>query len=155
LGSYVAAAIAAQNLSALAWAIGTMIVLILLIDQFFWKPLVTVADRYKLELSAGEERRFWLVDLWRAASLARYAEALVSRLMQRVDHFLAAATAVQATGKRRAPSRTGELVYNGVLVIVIVGLVVAGIRFVLGEVGIREVGYAVALGFATGGRVLV
>jgi NitT/TauT family transport system permease protein len=155
LGSYVAAAIAAQNLHALAWAIGVMIVLILLIDQFFWKPLVTMADRYKLELSAAEERRFWVVDLWRAASLPRYVEALVSPLMRRVDHFLSAATAVRDVASRRPSSKAGELVYNGVLVVAIAGLVVAAVRFVLAEVGIREVGYAAALGFATGGRVLV
>ncbi|MGC2658314.1 MAG: hypothetical protein WA324_10205 [Bryobacteraceae bacterium] len=40
-----------------------MIVLILAIDRFFWRPLVTIADRFKLELSAGEVRQFWVVDL--------------------------------------------------------------------------------------------
>src|SRR5215831_8288313 len=78
IGSYVAMAITARDPRALGWAIVTMIVLIVLIDQFFWKPLVTVADRYKLELSAGEERHFWMVDLWRSASLPRYLNALVS-----------------------------------------------------------------------------
>src|SRR5580704_3744611 len=96
LGSYVAAAIAAKDLHALAWAIAAMIVLILLIDQFFWKPLVTIADRYKLELSAGEERRFWLVDLWRAASLPGRVGALFSPVMRRIDRFLSAFTAVPA-----------------------------------------------------------
>jgi NitT/TauT family transport system permease protein len=75
--------------------------------------------------------------------------------MRRADHFLAAATAVQTTGKRRASSKAGDLVYNGVLLIAVAGLVVAAVRFVLAEVGIREVGYAAALGLATGARVLV
>src|SRR6202000_2376703 len=48
LGSYVAAAVTAQDMRALGWAIVTMVILILLIDQFFWKPLVTIAERYKL-----------------------------------------------------------------------------------------------------------
>ena len=77
IGSYVAAAIEARNLKALEWAILTMVIVILVIDQLFWKPLVTLADRYKLELSAGEERHFWLVDLWRAASLPRYMERFI------------------------------------------------------------------------------
>src|SRR6202012_6077834 len=47
LGSYVAAAVQAKDFSALGWAILTMILTILAIDQFFWKPLVTVADKYK------------------------------------------------------------------------------------------------------------
>ncbi len=94
LGSYVAAAIAAQNLTALGYAIVTMVLLIVAIDQFFWKPLVTVADRYKLELSAGEERRFWLVDLWRSASLPRYIGSLFKPALQSIDGALARHTAV-------------------------------------------------------------
>src|SRR5579863_6831397 len=85
IGSYVAAAVEAKDLHALGWAIATMVILILLIDQFFWKPLVTVADRYKLELSAGEERRFWLVDLWRSAVLPRHAGRLVQPVFRRSE----------------------------------------------------------------------
>lgn len=155
LGSYVAAAIAAQNLRALAWAIATMIVLILLIDQCFWKPLVTVADRYKLELSAGEERRFWLVDLWKAASLPAYAETLISPLLRRVDHLLSSLTAVPQRARQGTSSKTGDLIYNGVLLAAIAWLIFAAVRFVLAEVGLREVGYAFLLGLATGARVLV
>src|SRR5579863_10378520 len=112
IGSYVAAAIAARDLKALGWAIVTMIALILLIDQLFWKPLVTIADRYKLELSAGEERRFWLVDLWRSASLTHYAGKLIQPSIRRVDRFLSRATAVPATTRRAGTSRTGDIVYN-------------------------------------------
>src|SRR5215472_6610886 len=109
LGSYVAAAIEAKNLHALAWAIFAMITVILLIDQFFWKPLVTVADRYKLELSAGEERRFWLVELWRSASLPHYIKALVEPILRVVDRMFSAATAVPSTTNRDKPSKTGDL----------------------------------------------
>ena len=87
----------------------TMIVLILVIDQLFWKPLVTVADRYKLELSAGEERRFWLVDLWRSASLPRYAErARRSPCFERWIDGSRRLTAVPPTTDRGEPSRAGD-----------------------------------------------
>jgi NitT/TauT family transport system permease protein len=155
IGSYVAAAVEARDLRALGWAIATMIVLILLIDQFFWKPLVAVADRYKLELSAGEEHRSWLVDLWRSASLPRYAARLVQPFVRRLDRMLSRATAVTAKVHRNEPSRTSEIVYNAVLILATSGLLVAAIRFVLAEVGIGEVGHAALLGLATGGRVVV
>jgi NitT/TauT family transport system permease protein len=154
IGSYVAAAIAARDLKALGWAIITMIVLILIIDQLFWKPLVTVADRYKLELSAGEERRFWLVDLWRSSSLTQYAAGLVRPAFRGIDRALSRATAVPETRRRVSTSRTGDIVYNVVLILITAGLAVAAVRFVLAEVGIREVGYAAMLGLATGGRVI-
>jgi NitT/TauT family transport system permease protein len=154
IGSYVAAAIEAKDLKALGWAILTMIVLILIIDQLFWKPLVTVADRYKLELSAGEERRFWLVDLWRSASLPRYAVRLVQPVLRKFDRMLSRATAVPVTAQRGAPSKTGDLVYNTVLILVTAGLLAAAVRFVLAEVGIGEVGHAAVLGLLTLSRVI-
>ena len=154
LGSYVAAAIAARNMHALAWAIATMILLILLIDQFFWKPLVTLADRYKLELSAGEERRFWVVDLWRAASLPRVMETLVAPVWNGVDRWLSKRTAPQEKPEGAVPSTRGDLVFNVLVFVTTLGLVVAGIHFVLTGVGGREVGHAALLGLATGARVL-
>jgi NitT/TauT family transport system permease protein len=154
IGSYVAAAIEAKDLRALGWAISTMIVLILLIDQLFWKPLVTVADRYKLELSAGEERRFWLVDLWRAASLPRHFERLIDPVLRGCDRMLSRATAVPESAEPNKNSKTGDLVYNAVLIIVAAGLLAAAVRFVLAEVGIGEVGHAAILGLLTLSRVL-
>jgi NitT/TauT family transport system permease protein len=155
IGSYVAAAIEAKDLHALAWAIFAMIAVILLIDQFFWKPLVTVADRYKLELSAGEERRFWLVELWRSASLPHYIEALVEPILRVVDRMLSGATAVPSKTNLDKSSKTGDLVYNALLFVITALLVVTATRFVLSGVGISEVGHAALLGLATLGRVAV
>jgi NitT/TauT family transport system permease protein len=154
LGSYVAAAIQAQDFRALAWAISTMIGLILLIDQFFWKPLVTIADRYKLELSAGEEPHFWLVDLWRSASLPRHAERLVGPLFRKIDRYLSEATAARPPRTEGKPSKTGDLIYNSILMIVTAGLVIEAVRFVLAGVGLKEVGHAAVLGLETGARVI-
>jgi NitT/TauT family transport system permease protein len=155
IGSYVAAAIQARDFRALGWAIIAMIVVILIIDQLFWKPLVTVADRYKLELSAGESPRSWLVDLWRSASLPRYAERTVEPIARTLDRWLSAATAVPVKVRRRTPSRTGNFVYNAILALVSAGLLVAAVRFVLSEVGVGELEEAAVLGLATGARVMV
>src|SRR5580698_6442862 len=108
LGSYVAAAVAARNLPALGWAILTMVALIVLIDQLFWKPLVTIAERYKLELSAGEERRFWLVDLWHSASLPHYAGQLVSPFFRAVDRWFSKLTAIPLAAGGGKPSKAGD-----------------------------------------------
>jgi NitT/TauT family transport system permease protein len=155
IGSYVAAAIQAKNFSALAWAIATMVLLILIIDQLFWKPLVTLADRYKLELSAGEERRFWVVNLWRTASLPRYVERFVGPVLHKLDRWLSAVTATPMTLSRNTTSPNDDRLYNTVLVLVTAGLFVGALRFVLAKVGPAEVGRAAMLGFATALRVLV
>ncbi len=154
LGSYVATAIAAKDMHAIWWAIGTMVTLVLLIDQFFWKPLVVIADRYKLELSAGEERRFWVVDLWRAASLPEHFARIAGPLMQAIDRRLSALTRVAEQAEPKQPSKTGDVVFNVIAGLVTVSLVVAAVRFVLSGVGVKEVGHAALLGLATSARVV-
>jgi len=154
LGSYVAAAIEAKDLRALAWAVATMILLIVAIDQFFWKPLVTVADRYKLELTAGEERRFWLVDLWRSASLPYHVGKLLDPIVFRIDQALSRLTAVHLARLPGKPSKAGDVLFNIVMGVVSLALLIAGIRFVLSGVGLREVGHAALLGLATLARVI-
>jgi NitT/TauT family transport system permease protein len=154
LGSYVAAAIEAKDLRALGWAVVTMILLIVTIDQFFWKPLVTVADRYKLELTAGEERRFWLVDLWRSASLPYHIGKLLDPMLFRIDRALSQLTAAHSGGAPQKPSKAGDVVFNTLMGVISIALLIAGIRFVLSGVGLREVGHAALLGLATLARVV-
>ncbi len=154
LGSYVAVAIAAKDLRALGWAIATMVILVLLIDQFFWKPLVTVADKYKLETSAGEERRFWVNDLWRAASLPHYIEKLGGPLFRAVDRRLSRLTpANRAVAASDALMKT-DRIFNSIVVVLCVGLLIAAMRFVHARVGYYEVAHATLLGAATCARVL-
>jgi NitT/TauT family transport system permease protein len=154
LGSYVAAAIEARDLHALGWAIVTMIVVILTIDQFFWKPLVTVADRYKLELSAGEERRFWLVDLWRVASLPRYAARVTRPMFRAIDRALRRITPAPEQTAASKPSKVADAIYFTALALFTAGLVIAAARFVFSEVGGGEVLHAARLGILTCARVL-
>jgi NitT/TauT family transport system permease protein len=155
LGSYVAAAVAAKDFSALGWAIVSMVLLILAIDQFFWRPLVTIADRYKLELSTGEVRQFWVVDLWRSAHLP----SLVGRAFgpawrycdRRLSRLTSAAGAPASANKSKGPGR----LYDAAVIVIAAALVAIAARFVLGEVGLTEVRHATFLGIATAGRVLL
>src|SRR5262249_33864268 len=124
IGSYVALAIQAENVRAIGWAILTMILMILVFDQFLWKPLVTLADRYKFELSVGEERHFWLVDLWRAASLPEYARRIVGPLSATVNRTLSAATPAPSGLKRREASKIVDWIYNSVFILAAAALVV-------------------------------
>jgi NitT/TauT family transport system permease protein len=154
LGSYVAVAVAQQNLKALSWAIITMVILIVAIDQFFWRPLVTLADRYKLELSAGEVRRFWVNDLWRSAKLPYYASRLFSPTSRAIDRAFCRVTEARSTGPAVARSLKANWIYNAVVITITIALIVVAVRFVLQGVGIREFGTATYLGLLTALRVI-
>ena len=155
VGSYVAAAIEAQDSHAIGWAILTMILMIVVIDQLVWKPLVTIADKYKMELSAGEERRSWLVNAGRSASLPQYVRRILGPVPEMLDRALASVTAVPTRTHRDAPSRAVDLVYNIILMLVAVGTVAAVSQYVLSKVGFGEVLHVAKLGFVTGARVVV
>lgn len=55
VGSYVAAAVAARDMPALGWAVVTIAVVIVLVDQLFWRPVIAWADRFRFEQSAAAE----------------------------------------------------------------------------------------------------
>jgi NitT/TauT family transport system permease protein len=55
IGSYIALAIARRDLTAVGWAIGTMLIVILLYDQLAFRPLVAWAERFRFEQEAGAE----------------------------------------------------------------------------------------------------
>ncbi len=55
IGSYIARAIELRDLGAIGWAIGAMIVIILLYDTLLFRPIVAWADKFKLELTASSD----------------------------------------------------------------------------------------------------
>lgn len=56
IGSYMATAIDQGNIKALLYAILTMIVMIILVDQLFWRPIVAWSHKFKMELTEANER---------------------------------------------------------------------------------------------------
>src|SRR6202451_4420895 len=53
VGSYIALAIEQKNLTAIGWAIATMLIVILLYDQLIFRPLVAWVDRFRVEQERG------------------------------------------------------------------------------------------------------
>ncbi|MFN9643698.1 MAG: ABC transporter permease [Cyanobacteriota bacterium] len=155
IGSYVTAAVAARVMRALAWAIVAMALVILLLDQLFWRPLVTWSDRFRLEQSGGEASGSWVHDLWRSARLpALIAEALAP-MIEGLDRLLSLLLG-EAAEESGAPeqARSTRLVQwsAGVLAGL---LVTAALHFILDSVGLAEVGKAFVLGLHTLGRVML
>ncbi len=70
VGSYIALAIEHQDLKAVAWAIATMLVVILIYDQILFRPLVAWADRFRFEQEAGVlPPRSWVFDVLRRSRI--------------------------------------------------------------------------------------
>src|SRR6202046_4538059 len=70
VGSYIALAIEQQNLKAVGWAIGTMLVGILIYDQLLFRPLVAWADRFRFEQEPGTlVPESWMLNILRRSRI--------------------------------------------------------------------------------------
>ncbi|MBV9692519.1 MAG: ABC transporter permease subunit, partial [Alphaproteobacteria bacterium] len=82
IGSYIAAAIAARDMTAIGWAIGAMLVVILIYDQLLFRPLVAWADRFRFDQEESEDRpQSWALTMFRRSNLIDAMSAPFSRLM--------------------------------------------------------------------------
>jgi len=89
LGSYLQEAANRGDLTAILWGLGTLIAVILLLDQFFWRPLVTWSERFTLETV---ERDFpatsWFYDLLRSSALLERLSYLRAGLSEHLDTWM-------------------------------------------------------------------
>ena len=73
IGSYMAMAADQGNVKAIVYSIITMVILICLVDQLFWRPLVAWAQKFKNEQSeANEVPKSWVYDIIKRAGFIRY-----------------------------------------------------------------------------------
>ena len=156
IGSYVAAAVAAQDLRALAWAIAAMAVVILLVDQLFWRPLVAWSDRFRMEQSGGgEPPSSWVLNLLRSARIPSLAGDLLAPLAEALDQLLTQLLGrVSPRSVEPEPSRSGGL-FNLALLLLTGGMLAALVHFILSTVGVGEVVSAFWMGIHTLGRVVL
>jgi NitT/TauT family transport system permease protein len=158
IGSYISVAIDQRDLSAVIYAIGAMLVIILIYDQLLFRPLLAWVQRFKVEEIGGEEIEapWFLVMLQRArifrvaSTIADGIAVLVSRLMRFRSPRQRAARAPVAW--RRT---LGDWVWHAVLGVGAIYALIEVYDFIRVEVGWSEVGYVFVLGFLTLIRVMV
>jgi len=90
IGSFMSVAVENGDMRAMCYAIITMIVMILLVDQLFWKPLVVWAQKFKMELTAASEvPSSWAYDLLsRSTVIQMVAEEILHPLFHIVHVML-------------------------------------------------------------------
>lgn len=91
LGSYLQTAASAGDTAALLWGVGTMITVIVLLDQFVWRPVVAWANKFKFEQveSADAPHSKVLNILKRSRGMAYINHKAVAPIGERVDLFFA------------------------------------------------------------------
>ena len=84
VGSYIALAIEARDMGAVGWAIGGMMIGILLYDQLFFRPLIAWADKFRFEEGSGDaEPTSWLLTWWRRTDRTQRLGQAAVRVFER------------------------------------------------------------------------
>ena len=86
LGSYLQTAAGAGDTRSILWGVATMIAVIVLMDQFIWRPVIAWAEKFKVEqVESSDAPRSWVLDLIRhSRSLAQIRKKTVRPLRERL-----------------------------------------------------------------------
>ncbi len=155
VGSYIALAIERRNLAAVCWAIGTMLVVILIYDQVLFRPLVAWADRFRFEQEPGAPSpQSWVFDVLRRSRI-------IERLTQPVAGLWRLSLRRQKNDKAPAGALAKRAGRSLALLSAAVVFVLAAVtlwqlaQFAVEGLALRDVGVTMVLGFATLARVVV
>ncbi len=127
LGSYLQAAANAGDTTAILLGLGTLVLVIVLLDQLVWRPLLVWADRFKVEMSTGDAPpTSWFYDILNRSWLMQQFSRRVShpsaeRIDQRMVRFFdrrAAARSAEPARRRRSIIAIGA----GVIAVALIGL---------------------------------
>jgi NitT/TauT family transport system permease protein len=157
VGSYIAVAIEQRNLTAVLWAVGAMLVVILIYDQVLFRPLVAWADRFRFEQQAGvTPPESWALDVLRRSKVVPAITRPIGRLLRQINSLPLLSRAY--TPAKPLPAKLGrriDIVWTLALLTLAAWALWQIGRFVRTGISWSEVGEVALLGFYTLLRVVI
>jgi NitT/TauT family transport system permease protein len=160
VGSYVAMAVGAQDFGALGWALVTMIIMIVAVDQLFWRPLVAWSDKFKMEdTQSAEGNRSWVLGMLRRSGLAQWLGLGLHWIGDGISKLVPRGSASRRQSRAMAVNTTRERAidwfFYGVLAIGSAWVLYNAATMILASVGVGGVLEVLGLGLITLVRVVV
>jgi len=90
LGSYLQTAASAGDTEAILWGVGTMIAVIVLLDQIVWRPVIAWAEKFKVEqVESTDAPQSWFLNLMQKSRLLhRLRKKAINPVRERLGlHF--------------------------------------------------------------------
>ncbi len=89
IGSYMKVAVDEERADAMIWAIIAMVVMIVVLDQLLWRPVVAWAQKFRTEEGGQQEEvSSWFLDWLRRSNLLTYVGRLFHRLGTRIPKIV-------------------------------------------------------------------
>src|SRR5580692_2097176 len=115
IGSWIAVAIAQQNLPAIFEAILAMMIVILIYDQLLFRPLVAWADRFRVSSEPSEEAPVsWALTVYRRSRLLDLMTAPFEQMMRWSYYWHPPSFGLKAA-VREVDSRLADIIWYGLL----------------------------------------
>jgi NitT/TauT family transport system permease protein len=125
VGSYLATAIEAGDMQAIAYSIVTMILMIVLVDQLFWRPLVAWSQKFKMELteSADAPTSFVYDILYRSSLISMLSRVLLAPLWSAISLLLDRIASLSEKASREFQSVSKSLYISKLIKIFLVVII--------------------------------
>ncbi len=156
IGSYVATALEQRDIRAVLYAIGAMLVVILLYDQLLFRPLVAWSAKFRFETTPGETAADpWVLALLRRTRLLRLAADLVGDGFGRITGARLSTHSRHRPKQRQAPSRLVDALFFVVIAAISAAALYRIASFCAASLAWSDLGDALLLGVYTLLRVIV
>jgi len=132
LGSYLQTAASVGDTRSILLGVITMIAVIVLIDQFVWRPVIAWAEKFKVEqVESTDVPRSWVLDMIRhSRSLAQIRKKTLRPLSERVMQYFAQVR-TEDKGERRSAWKIWLLRLLAVATLVAIGYGVVRVAMIL------------------------
>ena len=147
LGSYLQTAASAGDTTSILWGVATMVLLIVLLDQFVWRPVIAWAEKFKVEqVESTDAPKSWVLNLVEhSRGLAKIRQKTVQPLKERLLLFFARKQEEEAPAG--PPQAWREWLFRGLAVLALAGIGYGVIRVALILAGLGKVElHATAIG---------
>jgi NitT/TauT family transport system permease protein len=86
LGAYLQEAASRGDIAAIAWGLGALVAVVIVLDQLVWRPLLAWSNRFKLETVAGAETpSSWFYTVLRHSRLILAIQQVLRRRLTHLD----------------------------------------------------------------------
>lgn len=159
VGAYLASALEQRNMAAIGWVILAMTAVILIYDQFLFRPMVAWADKYRLEdTSAQDAPESWVLNLINRTRMIQFLLYPFGRLVMKIARsplYVSLPKKMQSSSNSPV-SRTFDVIWGVALAILAAYTVWHVFDYeVHGGVTLSEVWHVITLGLITLVRVLI
>ncbi|KAB0502967.1 ABC transporter permease [Pseudomonas moorei] len=157
VGSYLAVAIQQQNLHAVGYVILAMIAVILIYDQFLFRPLVAWADKFRMENTASQagSPESWVLKLIQRTRVVQRVLRPITRTIGRIGNrrFSLPRSNRTAVSSSPATSRLIDWLWGALIAALTLYTLYHIALYMSSEVTLGEVGHVLGMGLITLVRV--